>query len=1337
LVVKRSSPCRGGESDFLTADLAFWKRLGRSFVGIDMRKLAILLVLTASTNLSAAITGTVIDPDAKPIAGAAIRAYAAENSSAMRARILAGKIEREPIASVQSAENGTFSLDVKGAVAVDVVVEVPSRTRNAIAAVDGDDLGAIIVGSPAARKLRVTSGGKPVANAIVVAGIDISRTDAAGEVPAPVNTTAYVVHPDYAVSRHSGINGLEVKLARGVAVRGRVVTAAGPVAHARVSINGWPLAESGDDGTFTIAHAPDNWQSIAAVRGSDAGAAIRPKTGALQIRIAPAATFAGTVRDAGRGGAVAGARMTISNTDDEAMIAVTDAKGAFTVGPLLPRVYQIAGVHPAYSIESASVTLPATRTRSFAAQAFARAKGRVIDEDRKPVATAFVSATASNSSRARTSVTNANGEFAVRVTATPQFPTPLMANKRDYVTVSTAAQVWKAGEVKDNIVITLPHGFVAQVRVVDKQRQPVPNALVNVSKVGDQGVQRSLAVGCADPSKPDCHRTGADGLMAVRTTEGKHDVMVFGDDVSPVRLQNQMLTARAATIVVNVDRGIEISGRVVRPDGTPVADAMVETPTGVMPRNTETAADGTFKLAGIAAGPVVLTAHSSDGNLSSPPVNVTAPAKNVTITIPLGARIEGRVLDRATQQPVTDFSVGLPPRGQRMFAASPRADKTIHADDGTYAIDNVPPGAVELVVRAAGYVSGSRGDITAEDGKTVSGIDIQLDRGATISGRVTAGGSPVAGAEVRPASQRGPQMMSQQISAGAAGVTTDGDGLYKLDGIAEGDRLIEFRKQGFVTAQKPVEVKAGKDVHLDVELDPGHELRGRVVDRSGRGIAGAYLSASAAGERRGGPMIVTDGDGMFVLAGLTDGKYQVTARKEGMVSSDATDVDLPQTHPLTLTLDAGATINGRVSGLPAEQLPQVMVSASGGTSRNQTTADASGNFTLTGMPDGQVRVDAMLNAAGQRRMAPPKTIVIENGTAPTVEINFEEGINVSGRVTKGGAPVSSGSISFIPTGGRPVRSAPGVVGGVVGGTITSTTPSLDAVRQFVNAMISSDGTYTAAGLSAGDYSVRVSSSGMSIYQTRYTAAASGTFDIDIHGATLRGRVVDSRSNAPLSGARLMLTSRLPANGSAATDSDGRFVIDALPDATYDLQVNREQYATASQKVVIANGSVADVEVRMEQTPAITIHVTDAASGAPLDANVMIQEASGTFRGEATRVEAGTFRAWLKPGSYTASVNARGYVFKNQNFTTPADVTVTLVRAGALLIRARTAHQARLDLPAGGTQRGLGMLRAGSNGPFEMLPPGAYMLSLIGSDGKVTQSIPVVINGGETTTVDAP
>jgi hypothetical protein len=287
-------------------------------------------------------------------------------------------------------------------------------------------------------------------------------------------------------------------------------------------------------------------------------------------------------------------------------------------------------------------------------------------------------------------------------------------------------------------------------------------------------------------------------------------------------------------------------------------------------------------------------------------------------------------------------------------------------------------------------------------------------------------------------------------------------------------------------------------------------------------------------------------------------------------------------------------------------------------------------------------------------------------------------------------------------------------------------------------MISPDGTYTAAGLSIGDYTVRVNGPNVSQYQTRYTASASGTFDIDIHGATLRGRVVDARSGAPVADARVLLISRLPANGSARTDSDGRFTIEAMPDATYDLQVNREQYAVASQPVAIANGSTPDVEVRMEQVPPITIHVADSTTGAPVDATVMISDSSRAFRAELARVESGTWRAWLKPGTYSASVGGPGYVFKTQSFTTPGnDVTIQVVRAGALLINAHTAQRARLDFASGGTERNYGPLHPGANGPFESLPPGSYLLVLLGSDGKVTQSIALVINAGQTTTIDTP
>jgi hypothetical protein len=378
---------------------------------------------------------------------------------------------------------------------------------------------------------------------------------------------------------------------------------------------------------------------------------------------------------------------------------------------------------------------------------------------------------------------------------------------------------------------------------------------VNLTRIGDTGQQGFFfPAECDDPTRQDCRRTGADGSVVFRTSEGPHSVFVTGDDVAPKRIPNVALTARSEPVVVAVDRGVTITGRVVHADGTPVAGAIVEMPRSQLaPRNATTDSDGAFTLAGIASGATTLTALSSDRHMTSAPVPVTAPAKNVTITMPHGARIEGRVVDRGTKQAVTDFTVSLPTRGRPGPSAMPQQ---VHADDGSYAVDNVAPGMAQIAVTATGYVTATRGDITAEEGKTVSGIDVQLDRGASITGRVTSGGAPVAGVQV-----------SLQFFRG---LTTDADGNYTLDGLPEGERSIQFQRTGFIVLHKTVDVTAGKELRLDVELDHGSEIRGRVTDRAGHNIPSANVAITG---DRGAPsnMVQTDLDGSFVMQGLATG----------------------------------------------------------------------------------------------------------------------------------------------------------------------------------------------------------------------------------------------------------------------------------------------------------------------------------------------------------------------------------------------------------------------------------------------------------------------------------
>ena len=98
-----------------------------------------------------------------------------------------------------------------------------------------------------------------------------------------------------------------------------------------------------------------------------------------------------------------------------------------------------------------------------------------------------------------------------------------------------------------------------------------------------------------------------------------------------------------------------------------------------------------------------------------------------------------------------------------------------------------------------------------------------------------------------------------------------------------------------------------------------------------------------------------------------------------------------------------------------------------------------------------------------------------------------------------------------------------------------------------------------------------------------------------------------------------------------------------------------------QQFVVSNGAVPEVEVRMEQVPATIIRVVDAGTGAPVNADVSIKGTTINSMTEmAVRVDAGTFKVWLRPGNYRVQVGAPGYPYKSVNMTTPtADVNIAI------------------------------------------------------------------------------
>lgn len=121
------------------------------------------------------------------------------------------------------------------------------------------------------------------------------------------------------------------------------------------------------------------------------------------------------------------------------------------------------------------------------------------------------------------------------------------------------------------------------------------------------------------------------------------------------------------------------------------------------------------------------------------------PGANDLGDIVLDARgaIEGRVLDGAGVG-VADARVSLEGEYPGGYVVSTRAD-----EGGSFRLGHVPHGRWGVEVRAEGFVNTTVEQIDVRLGQVTAGVDLELERAPTISGRVVdEGGEPVAGARV-------------------------------------------------------------------------------------------------------------------------------------------------------------------------------------------------------------------------------------------------------------------------------------------------------------------------------------------------------------------------------------------------------------------------------------------------------------------------------------------------------------------------------------------------------------------------------------------------------------
>ncbi len=1116
-------------------------------------------------------------------------------------------------------------------------------------------------------------------------------------------------------------------------------------------------AEARADGSFVLEGLPREGGMVLADAGERGrGTTPAPAGGARAVVVlAPTGAVRGRVVDADTAAPIAGIRV-MARGEGGAFWDRSGRDGRYEIRGLAPRAYRLSADDPRYvpwRRQAVAVTAGQAAAQDVPLVQGASLAGRVVDEEGRPIEGAGGILSASGEHPVRFFFRTGGGIGAFRTTGDGSFKATRLlpgANQRlivsheDYEAHTIGGIVLTAGATTSGLVVVLPKGLGVRGIVKDENGLPLPGADVEMARAftfqSGRGASQFSFVG--GPMSRPRKQTGPDGRFEFRgLSSGDYTVVASKrgysrDRIDPVKVAEgrggeafELVLKPGATISGFVkDRGgngvpgyrlaARPSGAASGPMMGPFGGPLTEEPTG---------ADGSFFIEGLAAGESYELQVMSETGPGARKAGVTAPAEGVEITVTGKGRIRGQVAD-ADGHAVTDFEVAyIPPAagGGMRFSVrvgpgrgrGPGQKVSVHAEDGRFELDDVPAGKWDVEVTASGYQRGRAAGISVEEGGSAEGVEVRLTRGAAILGRVleARSGRPVMDASVRADAATGPRLSRMGPEPGDNEASSDAEGRFEITGLGPGPYRVTASHPSWNETTTSVELKDAP-ASVEIRLGQGGTITGTVVSAA-HPVVGASVMLAAAGEGFRGPFggeqeAISDDAGRFRFERLTPGRYAATASLRGQ-SSPPVDVVLPTAdavQDVSLVLAEGATIRGRVSGLPEAARAGVSVSAHGPESYFASTrTGADGTFELTGAPHGSIALSARAGdfMGGGMRTATANVAIADGQSEVAAEIVFETGFRVDGRVTRGGRPVTDAFVNAFATSGP-------------GGDASDRTDE--------------NGAFTLEGLREGTYTISAMpmSTGGAPIQRKVQVTGDTTVDLEAPVARIAGAVVEVDSARPLAEAAVEAEDPEPGQfrgrAMALTDSAGRFVIDGLDPKPYRLVVQKSAYQTETRDVTASED--AEVQIEMRRGEGIGIVARDGTFGTPLRGLlVRVTDGAGTqvFGGAVSLDSDGRGETpSLRPGQYEMRIGASGYAaVALHGVAVPAPtLAVSLTPGGALEITVgpqTAAHpgvKARLLGPDGqpyypGLSPDPSFVLTSPVRRFENVVPGHYTLAVDG------------------------
>lgn len=529
--------------------------------------------------------------------------------------------------------------------------------------------------------------------------------------------------------------------------------------------------------------------------------------------------------------------------------------------------------------------------------------------------------------------------------------------------------------------------------------------------------------------KPTRVRSNAQGEYTIPDLKpGEYRVYAFHGTLASRTKQVQFDKAvidaagQSAPVDLMMREGLKLKVHVVAEDtGKPIPQALVRLRWTDQDDDAETDENGDVLITCLTKGEQHVEAMATGYGLVDQQQELLADTTEITFRLPKGGVLEGTITD-PDGKPLAGVDISGSPERRSMS----RFDKVETDDKGHFKLQYLPlTEQFRVSASKKGFVYFY--ETQSLKGQTSQALAIRLvprPSGGDVNALVVdATGKPIAGAEIT---------NYGNSSSDYHTAKTDQAGRFAIKNlyVRHGNQCdLVIRAEGFAPLMATVpESDKSVPVELQITLEAGHRLKGRVTNTKGQPIIGAWIFFADGNRGFGGigGKLVSDKDGRFASISLpADCPLNISA--QGYSPKEGVRVALDKDDEATIVLEPSAQLRWQVlnaaTGQPVESFNVKLGFASrvpGGAQKSngmntqwmetgRNVRDAEGRFAWTSMPT-NTAYDAIITADGFEPFRVTGQVTTVDDVDTRVELKPEDPTKVatlSGRVVDAdGKPIA-------------------------------------------------------------------------------------------------------------------------------------------------------------------------------------------------------------------------------------------------------------------------------------------------------------------------------------------